>query len=277
MRLPIHSRNHKRALPKTNMMQVNSRRTLLAALLTTALAGAAQAGISVHSIERHISADTSAAQSATPTGAYNYSNMNSSAALGNFADSFTQGGTLALVSTNGTVSHNTTLTATAESLSFGGTLQLSLTQTNVDDLTGNAGSADLDFRSHFILDLEIDEDVHFSLVGTTSYGRQFAGYETTLTLSGSDIADISIGDAFGFPNGPASVNTSGTLHAGQTYRLAGYLRDVWDQHGDNITITDARSINFNFEVSPVPEPTTAVFGAVTGLAFFLRRRHAHSA
>ncbi len=257
-----------------NMMQTNSRRTLLAALLTTALAGAAHAGITVHTIERSISADTSVFQTG-PAGLFSDSEVNASTAVGNFTDSFTQGGTLPRVSTNGTVSHNTTLTATAESLSFGGTLQLSLTHANSQDING-AGGADLDFASHFILDLEIDEDVHFSLVGATSYGRQFAGYETTLTLSGSDIADISIGDSFGFPNGPASVNTSGTLHAGQTYRLAGYLRDVWNQHGDNITLTDARSINFNFEVSAVPEPSTALFGAATGLAFVLRRRRARA-
>ena len=177
------------------------------------------------------------------------------------------------ISTNGTVSHDTTLTASAERLSFGGTLKLNLTQTNVDNSNGHAGLADLDFSSFFALDLSIEDDVQFALTGTTSYARQFGGYENTIRLSGSDIADFSIGDSFGSPDGPSSVNMVGILRAGQTYRLEGYLRDVWNQHGDNITITDARLMNFSFEVSPVPEPATALLGVLTGLAFVVRRRY----
>lgn len=243
---------------------------LLTLLLSAGFVSFAHAEIAVHSFTRSINATTNTYDNGS-TNSHVEQEDASSAAVGQFSESYEQTANLAYVQTHGSVSHQTTLTASADDLQFSGTLQLELSHHNQqDDTLGEAGQADLDFSAHFILDFDLTEAATFTLTASTSRSIQFNGWETWLSLSGPGLTTVYIGDATGQPDGPASVNLTGTLAANQGYRIEGHLRDVWNQHGGNVSYSDARRLNVAFQATTIPEPSSALLLLVGGL--FASRR-----
>jgi len=243
---------------------------LLAVLLATTFASAAQAQIALHDTGREITAHT-AIYSGQPATQYNADDFDSTAADGVFSNSFTEGKSLEYVQVLATISQNTSLTIASNHVQFGGTLHVNTSVAEEIDNNG-AGGSDTRYETTAKLSIEVSEPVNYTLTATASNNVQLGSsgliWYSTLTLTGDNFPTVFIGNASGGGSGPNSVSISGTLAPGQ-HTLDVSAGEIWGVTNGSENHSTDRGVNFLFEVSAIipPVPLRIVSAALSGTNF----------
>ncbi|MFN0066538.1 MAG: hypothetical protein ACKVYV_02780 [Limisphaerales bacterium] len=148
-------------------------------------------------------------------------------------------------------------------------------------------SADVSTLSSFVLAFQVDEPVHYRLTGTVSSEQDDGRLHTdawslvtlrriTLPGDGSTVVQETLVEKS--VNDASNVfDVTGTLLPGFTYDVVGLSAiTLRNDPVDLLTGEGTASWNFNFEVTPVPEPAAGVAAAamLAGFAGWRRQKNA---